>query len=510
MELATEPESSLSSGSLESKIHSFLQGNPGFSAFNLGLPVNPGVGGGNLSPATGTDNQDGTPVRDEGGGTPTQDEIMDKPMVVPFTSNTSQSVENLKTGPIAYQNSTQQGPNNPQQQGYVQPDVAQNGQAFQPYSYGKQEMSEHGTATPVAQFHQISGQRGGLMPGETAPGSASSIKTSEGLRGVSEGGWYGDSYPEGNIQHARGYSVDMPGGAGENRIPGFPPYQSEQTQERQEMSSQPVATTSSDFFRSILPPVPKLPPPPDSCEGHPSNSGNAMIPPKQHPVPTANTEEVAGGRVSSIISGMVIHDHQHKPMFHPDDPLCNREGPRSHPEDLHPHPNELRYQEDMEHYRDDPHARDPLFFHEDPYHHPEDPYYRPGSPPHLYPRVRGRLTPPMSPSEDVYYSHDFLPGSPPSPHFALRRPPPPHPELRHPGLRPPGPRLPGLRPPYRPPIRPPHPPPHLHPRGPPHAPPFHPFHGPDPRLRGKRPGPRGGGNVGPIFPPKRPYPPPRY
>ncbi|XP_075995230.1 regulation of nuclear pre-mRNA domain-containing protein 2a isoform X2 [Genypterus blacodes] len=498
MELAADAKPSVSSGSLESKIHSFLQGNPGFSAFNLGLPVNPSTAGENLSPATGTDNQDGTPVRDEGGGTPTQDEIMDKPMVVPFTPNTHQSVETVRTGPIAYQN-------NPQQQGYIQPDVAQNGQAFQPYSYGKQEMSEHGTATPVAQYQQVSGQRGGLMSGEAAPGSGSSIKTTEGFRGVNEGGWYGDSYPEGNIQHARGYNVDMPGGAGENRIPGFHPYQSEQSQEHQKMSSQPMATTSSEFFRSMLPPMPTLPPPPNSCEGHPSNSSNTMIPPKQHPVPSVGTEDVAGGRVNSIISGMVIHDHQHKPMF---DPLCNREGPRHHPGDIHSHPNELRYHEGQ--YRDDSRPADPPFFHEDPYHRPEDPYHRPGSPPHHYPRVRGRLTPPMSPSENVYYSHDFQPGSPPSPHFAQWRPPPPHPEHRLPGLRPPGPRPPGLGPPYRPPHRPPHPPPHLHPRGPPHAPPFHQFRGPGPRLQGKRPGPRGGGNVGPIFPPKRPFPPPRY
>nr|XP_020473229.1 regulation of nuclear pre-mRNA domain-containing protein 2 isoform X2 [Monopterus albus] len=53
---------SASPPSLESKINSFLQGNPGFS---LAL--------GDLSP----DGVDGTPVRDEAAGTPTQDEIMD-------------------------------------------------------------------------------------------------------------------------------------------------------------------------------------------------------------------------------------------------------------------------------------------------------------------------------------------------------------------------------------------------------------------------------------------------
>ncbi|XP_030641415.1 regulation of nuclear pre-mRNA domain-containing protein 2 [Chanos chanos] len=61
--------------SLESKINSFLQGNPGFSALGLGMDDI----GGDSPLLVGGDNVDGTPVRDESGGTPTQDEIMDKP-----------------------------------------------------------------------------------------------------------------------------------------------------------------------------------------------------------------------------------------------------------------------------------------------------------------------------------------------------------------------------------------------------------------------------------------------
>ncbi|KAM9852389.1 regulation of nuclear pre-mRNA domain-containing protein 2 [Aulostomus maculatus] len=60
--------------SLESKINSFLQGNPGFS---LAL--------GDVSP----DGVDGTPVRDEAAGTPTQDEIMDTPGSVPESLGSS-------------------------------------------------------------------------------------------------------------------------------------------------------------------------------------------------------------------------------------------------------------------------------------------------------------------------------------------------------------------------------------------------------------------------------------
>ncbi len=64
--------------SLESKINSFLQGNPGFSALGLGLDDV----GSNSPLLVGGDNLDGTPVRDESGSTPTQDEIMDSPHVL--------------------------------------------------------------------------------------------------------------------------------------------------------------------------------------------------------------------------------------------------------------------------------------------------------------------------------------------------------------------------------------------------------------------------------------------
>lgn len=480
MDLTTEPEPSLSSKSLESKIHSFLQGNPAFSSFDLGFSTNPVLGGDSFSPVTGTDTQDGTPVRDEGGGTPTQDEI--KPVVVPFTSNTNQ-LSVGETAKTAQQSSTQQNPSQPPQQTLLRPGVAQNGQLYQSHPYGIQEMSD-GISAPVAHYQQISPQIGGPVPGERAPGIA-----------MSERSWYNDTYPEGNSQHPRGY-VTVPGGAGENLASGLYPCQTEQTQEPQDLASQQVTTTSSTFFRSNLPPVPHLPPPPHVFEAPPAATSGIMIPPEQQPIPCANTAEMTGARGDSVISGMVVHDHQHKSMFHPDESLYefDRPCPRP-PEDLHPHPEDLRYQEEREHYHDELRRHDALFFQDDPYHHPDERYRRAGSPPHHYPRGRGHLTPPLSPSEDPYYTHTHQQYSPPPPHYAPRRPPPPpHLEIRHPGLRPP----------HRLPHRPPHPGHHPHPRGPPRAP-FPHFHGPDPRLRGKRPGPRG-----PMFPPKRPFPPPRY
>uniref|UniRef100_A0A8C5EJR5 Regulation of nuclear pre-mRNA domain-containing protein 2 n=1 Tax=Gouania willdenowi TaxID=441366 RepID=A0A8C5EJR5_GOUWI len=70
--------------SLESKINSFLQGNPGFS-----------LAMGDVSP----DAVEGTPVRDEAACTPTQDEIMDTPGSLPESLGSSGG---LNLSPTAY------------------------------------------------------------------------------------------------------------------------------------------------------------------------------------------------------------------------------------------------------------------------------------------------------------------------------------------------------------------------------------------------------------------------
>ncbi|XP_030003887.1 regulation of nuclear pre-mRNA domain-containing protein 2a [Sphaeramia orbicularis] len=483
--LTTETEPSLSSDSLESKIHSFLQGNPAFNAFDLGLSVTPGN---NLSPAAGMDPQDGTPVRDEGGSTPTQDEIMDKPGLGAFTANTTQpsAGETVTTAPLTYQN------NNPQQQTHAQTGVVQNGQAYKPYMYSEQKISQQQTPAPVAHYQRVSAPTGAAVPGERAPGIASTTNTVEGFQGVGDRGWYGDTYPEGSSQQPRGFNMPVPAGAGENKLPGHYPYQADQAPQPPE-----GANTSPGFFLKTMPPLPKLPPPPPPVpfDAPPSAAIPAVVPPEQQPM---NTGDTTGPRVNSVISGMVVHDHQHKSVFQPDEPLYNNERPPHPPEYLHSEG--LQYQEDVEPYHDEIHHHDARFYKEDSYHHPADPFYRPGSPPHPFPRVRGRLTPPVSPSEEGYYGQDYQPRGPSPAYFGPRRPPPPRHEIRHPGVRPPH--------------RPPHPARHPHPRGPPPRAPFPRFQGPgpgpEPWSRGKRPPPRRGGNAGPMFPPKRPFPPPRY
>ncbi|XP_056154292.1 regulation of nuclear pre-mRNA domain-containing protein 2a [Lampris incognitus] len=505
MELTTEPEPSSSSQSLESKIHSFLQGNPGFSAFNLGFSTGLGQGSSNLSPMTGTDAQDSTPVRDEGGGTPTQDEIMDKPVVDVFTSKAPNTA--------GYQNSTWKDHTNPQQQA-----MPQNGQGNQPYSYGGKEGAKHEIMPPVAHYQPIPSQAAGPVPTERSLGNVSSNETAEDFQGVRVRGWYGSTYPEGETLHPRGHSVTAQRGGTENQTLGLYPYQTDKAQEtRGEVPHQGV-TPSPGFFKSTLPPVPQLPPPPVGFELPPGMVSSEVVPSGQKPMPNPETEVGAKPRVDSIIGGMVVHDHQHKSVFHHDDPLYHHNDLHGHPDDLHPHPDELnphpeerryhddlrRYHDDLSHYHEDPHHEDPLLYRDDPRPHPDDPYYhpnepryRPDSPSQPYPSVRGRLTPPLSPSEGAFF--DYCPRSPsPPPLYGHRGLRPPRPEMHYPGPHP-------LRWPVHP-ARPPHP----HPRGPSHGPPFPPFRGPDPWLRGKRPGPRGRGPSGPVFPPKRPYLPPRY
>lgn len=475
MDLATETEQSCSSASLESKIHNFLQGNPLFSALDLKFPTNPAAEGDTFSPVAGTDNQDGTPVRDEGGGTPTQDEIMDKPAVVPFTSGVNQlAVDDVvKAASVLFENSPQQIPNNPLRQAHSLPGVAQNGQVFHTFPYGQQDSSEGGLTAPVAHYPV---QTAGPGSGDGAPGGASGTQTIESFKVGNEHSWFGDPYPEGSSLQPGGYNVLAPGGAGENNTSRLYPYQTEEKQKPQELLG---STAVPSFFKNTLPPVPKLPPPPSGFELPPS-SGVMMKPPEQEPVPSMNAGGMFDNRAGGIVSGMVVHDRQ----LLPDDSFQE-----PHP----PHPDHLQYQEEPRHYHDEPGQHDDHFFHNEPYYPPNDPYFRSGSPPSPYTRVRGHLTPPLSPSGDQFYSHDYqrhsLPPRPPS--YAPRRPPPPR-EIRHPGPRPMH--------------RPPHPALHPHARGPP-RPPFPRFQGPDPRLRGKRPNLRG---RGPMFPPKRPYLPPRY
>ncbi|XP_075867934.1 regulation of nuclear pre-mRNA domain-containing protein 2a isoform X2 [Nelusetta ayraudi] len=478
MDLTAESEPTVLSESLESKIHNFLQGNSAFSAFDLGFHTPSAPGRDILSPATGVDNQGGTPVRDEGGGTPTQDEIMDKPSAVaaaaaaaPFTSTTNQSTSTL------YQNSGQKNPNNP-----LQPGATPNGKLTQQYLYGQHGVSEQGAAAPVAHFQQVAAPAGaGPVPGDRAPPG--------GAGGSHAPAWYGgDVYPEGNSQQlGPSYHAAPTRGADKNKAPGPYQYQAEQPQQRQELAAQQGANPSSfAFVGGGLPPVPNLPPPPQQdFENRPHAAGGRLIPQEQPPL-RPDADAMSGAGMDSVIRGMVVHDHQHKSMFRPEDEQ----------------PDELHYQDESDYYPDEHgYGREEHFFPD--HHQPQDQdeaYHGPGSPPRHFPRARGHPPAALPPPDDPYFGQDFQWRGPRPPRFPPRRAPP------HLEMRPPRP-----RPPHRPPFPPqhlPHPPPH--PRGLP-GPPFAHFQGPDFRMRLKRPDPRGmGPPSGPMFGPKRPFLPPRY
>ncbi|XP_020788216.2 regulation of nuclear pre-mRNA domain-containing protein 2a [Boleophthalmus pectinirostris] len=400
----TEPEPSTLSDSLESKIHSFLQGNPAFSTFDLGFGSTPTNA---ASPV-----QEGTPVRDEGGSTPTQDEVMDKTMVA------------LNPNPVSIGETSSILPQ--------QTPVVPNGQSYQPYPYADNATQSASTA-PAANYQQILAQIG-----DVAPSAASNITNI--VEKINESGWFNAIYPEGSSQQ----SLNVPPGPLETTQPGQFAYQSVQ---------EPIdgADVSTGVY---LPPIPGPPAPPNYY----NPTGLATGVPEQHPGPM---EEPASG-VSSLLSGVIVHDHQHKSSFHPDDPISDPHAPE--------YLDERRYHEDEMYRRER--------FQEEPYGPPGEPYFGPR-----------RLTPPLSPPEDEYYDYQHGAAT------LARRPPLPH----HPDMR-----MRGMRPPLRP------PPLGHHPRGHP-RPPFPGGRAPEPWMRGKRPGPRrgGGGGGGPNFPPKRPFPPRR-
>ncbi|CAB1351285.1 unnamed protein product [Coregonus sp. 'balchen'] len=539
LEQEKEKEEKPSASSLESKIHSFLQGNPGFNAFNLGLTSEAvQAGGRDLSPLAGTETQEGTPVRDEaGGGTPTLDEIMDTPgEAEPFLAKQGQvstggvpkpTDGNLSLSPTACHNQAWQGPNNTQVHLGLHPG-APNGQGYPQLPYeGKEEM--HGIApslreSGLAHYQPITTQVSAPTLGEGLPSNTPGGPQARPSASVSEGGWYGNPYPEGQALHPSNHNMAA-SGAGDGKTPMSGPYayqgegqtQPYQTKDPHALPFQQGANPSS-FLTSPLPPIPQLPPPPfpgipappQDYQGPPASVmvGGLMV---ERPSPNPEMEDDRAG-ISALGGPGIISDPYHPDDFrrHPDVLHRHADDPY-HPDDFRRHPDDLhRYSDDLRRQPDNLHHLDNFRHHPDDLRHPDDRYYHPDDfqnlpvdDPHYPYRVRERLTPPPSPSEDPYY-YNYPPRSP-SPPYGHRRPLPPHMNLHHHDHMP----------------LPPHPPhsllrpaQHPHLRGLPRGPPRPPLR--SPMLRGKRPGPpfgghpRGGGPGGPFFPPKRPHLPPRH
>ncbi|XP_010863810.3 regulation of nuclear pre-mRNA domain-containing protein 2a [Esox lucius] len=525
-EKANEVMPSISS--LESKIHSFLQGNPGFNAFNLALTSEAiQVGTSSLSPSAGNETQEGTPVRDEaGGGTPTLDEIMDTPRGEAEQGQLSGGIRKQPDGslsqpPTAYHNQTWQDPNVAHVHLGLHPGTL-NGQRYHhqlPYGGNKevhQTASSHNKSGLGHYQQQITPQGSAPTLGEGLASNQQGEAPMGPHPSGSDGRWYGNPYPERQAPHHNNHNMATTGDRN-HPVSGQYVYQAEgqsqhyQTEDAHALPSQQGA--NSGFLTSPLPPIPKLPPPPfPGIQAPPQNYqaaaasvavGGAMVS-VERPLPNCKTEDDRAG-IGALGGRVAISEHQHKSALHPEGhPYPPEDFHRHHPDEPRHHPDDSYHPEEFCHHPDDlQHHPDDFHHHDEHYYHPDNFHHLPVEDPHYPYRVRERLSPPLPPSEDPYY-YDYPPRSP-SPPYGHRHPPPSHMDMHHPDFMPMH---------HRPPHRPLHPAQHPHLRGLPRGPPRPPLRGP--MLRGKRPGPpfsgypRGGGPGGPFFPPKRPHLPPRF
>ncbi|XP_022538732.2 regulation of nuclear pre-mRNA domain-containing protein 2a [Astyanax mexicanus] len=526
-EVEPEPVTSVSS-SLDSKIDSFLQGNSVLKGLNMGFPSVLPWPKGVDSPSTSTDNLGGTPVRDESGATPTQDEVMDDPVVQPPSyqggpreaASATSALASSSAPPVTsempmatYSDLWKEQNKHGSQFGFR----SQNGGQLydrKDFQISEPSLTQAGTGrhqhvepllqSSLANSSQMSNENvnmdrtGSVNQGATAYSITGKARDDAGA-GLADGGWYRESYRGGleqPVAHSEGY--------GREQFPSEEP--------RKDLSS------SSDFFKALLPPlppIPQLPPPPTEFLPPVEGASKDSV---EHPDPVDKTQP---GDMHPYVSpnpvGYEDYDERQSHPFPPKEPLnphLNMSGPRLRgpaprmappdprtghvdynnrmgvPQRLPHPPNMIQNRPRPPNLRGFPETSSA------PQAPSEEPYIEPyNNPVHHNPSshpFHGEH--PLSPQSHDYYPED-------------RDIPPRHPEHRPaPSLehRPPapfpyrGPR-PGPFPPQRPLRRPP--PPHM------------PFPGELPFQRGKRHGPpfAGGPRAGGMFyPPKRPFLPPRY
>lgn len=516
--------------SLDSKIDSFLQVNPGLRGLSVGFPSVFPWSKTVDSPSTSTENLGGTPVRDEPGATPTQDEVTDD-SVVPFmyqsgslqTAPATASLANNSAPPVesgpsvgTYNNDPWQGPNMHGSQLGLGPQNG--GKMYQRNSIEKQEFGgpirspaeigaghnrvESLVPSSMVSHNQLSTERAktvertGLIT-QGAKSYSISGKTGDNA-GLPDDDWYGKTY--GGIQTQQH--------AASSETYGREPYHSEEPK--------PVLSPTSDFFNSQLPPlppIPQLPPPPQtflaSTGGGVKDPVNLLGPVDEvqasRDVPEYAEENPAGyddyneNAPHQIQANEPFRGHLNVSGPRHQAPRCVPPGPQNGPVDYNLRP------------------RIPVH----PQRHPSMPHTRPGPPS----AVRGyheAHSPPRSSSEEPYLDPYYNPHGSSPPSFNTNRPPSPQSHRYYTEGRDLPPHLPEHRPPphheHRPPVphpyRAPHPvhyPPQRPLRRPP--PPQMPYASEPPFQRGKRHGPPFAGPPragGVFYPPKRPFLPPRY
>ncbi|KAL7826333.1 hypothetical protein AOLI_G00315420 [Acnodon oligacanthus] len=524
------------SSSLDSKIDNFLQVNPGIRGLNMGFPSVLPWPKAVDSPLASTENLGGTPVRDESGATPTQDEVMDDPVAQQFaykggplqTPSTTAALASNSAPPVDRKLPVATYTNDSWQEQSIHRSQfgpgAQNGGAIYQTDFTAKQDLRNSVLSPAEADAGCSQHVESLLQSSMPSNSQLSTENSETVErigsitqrakpypiignagdnaGLAGDGWYGKAYGDSQEQlavNSEAYERE--------------PFRSA------EPSQDPDVSSPSDFFNSLLPPlppIPQLPPPPQDFL--PPVGGGVKDPIER--LDPAN-EMQARGRVSEYAAENPVkyedyderipHQIQAKEPFHGHVNVC---GPRHR-------------------------AAAPRFGPPGPQNGPLDYNHRPRGPVHhqRHPSMPPhRMNPPSavrgyheanspSPSQseepyvDPYFNHP--PRSPSSPRYDAERPPSPQPHGYYAENRDLPPRHPEHR--LRPHLehRPPAPHPYRAPH-PGHYPPQRPLHRPPPpRMaypgepqfqRGKRHGPPfAGPRAGGVFyPPKRPFLPPRY
>ncbi|XP_051527718.1 regulation of nuclear pre-mRNA domain-containing protein 2a isoform X2 [Myxocyprinus asiaticus] len=491
------PSSALNSN-LDSKIDNFLQGKPCIKGFNLGFPcILPWPKGTVDSPLASAENLGGTPVRDEAGATPTQDEIMDVPRSEPLLYQQGQTASTATTLDAK---STLSLPSRPEQNFHADPrsqastEIHQNiGQAKKASQSSVPSLAE----AEAKQYQFIEAMRSTSVPSNQQPSSdrpGAIHQLPVQIPSISDAGQggnlYGEVYQDGQEQRVMASS----------NAHGTELYHAQE-------SRQDIAEPT--FFTSPLPPIPKLPPPPQDflpavSSLRPGSSHIHMD--LQEPYSEAETGvDSSYGLANSDYDEHLSHEVPNREPFHP-------HGDGASYSALPPHHVPKIPPNETVDYNHQHLPRVPL------QHPPSMPHHRIGSPP----PVRGYHEDRSSPqpiSDDPYFDpyHDHPPRSPSPPHYDMH-PVSPHAHEYYPEEIPP--HYPEhkvrlhlehrLPPPHF--VRAPHPG-HYPPPRPLRRPPPVPYEHEPPFPRGKRPGPPFGGpprGAGPFYPPKRPYLPPHY
>uniref|UniRef100_A0A8C1GFN6 Regulation of nuclear pre-mRNA domain-containing protein 2 n=1 Tax=Cyprinus carpio TaxID=7962 RepID=A0A8C1GFN6_CYPCA len=495
--MANENRSSLNF-TLDSKIDTFLQGHPGLKGFNLGFPsVLTWPKGAVDSPLASAENLGGTPVRDEAGSTPTQDEIMDVPQSELFPYQQGQTVS-ISTALDA--KSTRSLPSWQEQNAQADPQAHMD----MHQKTAPKKDSVPSLAEAEAMRHQrIEAMRSSSLSSNQQP-LRDNVEATE-RSGVM-------------LQELRQNPLIRDVGPNSKMVEGSYAYRDDQ--EKQVLASsdaygaEPYLAKeprqdlgAPNFFTTPLPPIPKLPPPPQDFM-HPASSRASG------PRPTRDLQEPfgvpaeRGGFDGSYAPANSDYEHLSHEVpktepFHPHGDGASHSAHAPHPAPKIPPNGQVDYN-----HRHPP--RLPL------QHPPSVPHHHIGSPP----PVRGyheASSPPRPLPEDPYFDpyYEQPPRSPSPPHYDMH-PISPHAQEHYPE------EIPAHYPEHRV-------PPHLEHRHPPphHVRPPHPGHYPAPRPlrrpplvrheppfpRGKRPGPPFGGPPrfrGPFYPPKRPFLPPHY